>query len=148
MRIYTLGTDHRPEHEFSRLLGKYGIEVIFDIRRTPESREPHFKRSGLEELCSRQRASYVFLGNELAGPADRRFAAWTKSEEYRRGYSIIRAKLEKRVCCILCAERSPEGCRRRIIADELARAGIEVVHLLDETTTWTPRPAGRPGPTR
>jgi uncharacterized protein (DUF488 family) len=148
MRIYTLGTDHRPEHEFSRILGKYRFETVFDIRRTPESREEHFKRSGLEALCSAARASYVFLGNEMGGPRDRNYAAWTRTEEYRRGFGIIRAKIEKRVCCILCAERSPEGCHRRFIADELAKQGIEVVHLLDETTTWPPRPAGRTGPAR
>jgi len=140
MRIYTLGTDHRPEHEFTRILLKYGIETVFDVRRTPESKEEHFKRSGLESLCERQHASYVFLGNELGGPRDRDFAAWTRTEEFRRGFGIIRAKLEKRVCCILCAERSPEGCHRLFLAAELAKQGIEVVHLLDETTVWTPRP--------
>jgi len=144
MRVYTLGTDHRPEHEFSRILGKYGIETVFDVRRTPESREEHFKRSGLETLCSGQGASYVFLGNELGGPRDRDFAGWAKTEEFRRGFGIIRQKIERRVCCVLCAERSPEDCHRLFIGSELARQGIEVVHLLDETTVWTPRPASRP----
>jgi uncharacterized protein (DUF488 family) len=138
MRIYTLGTDHRPEYEFTRILAKHGIQVVFDVRRMPESREPHFRRDRLQTLCTDRRIDYIFLGNELGGPRDGDFRAWVKSEEFRRWIGIIRNKLEKRVCCILCAEHDPERCHRRNIGDELARQGVEVVHLLDESTVWQP----------
>jgi uncharacterized protein (DUF488 family) len=32
---------------------------------------------------------------------------------------------------VLCAERSPRHCHRRLIADYLALRGVEVVHLLE-----------------
>jgi uncharacterized protein (DUF488 family) len=153
MRIYTLGTDHRPEYEFTRILAKHGIQVVFDVRRMPESREPHFRRDRLQTLCTDRRIDYIFLGNELGGPRDGDFRAWVKSEEFRRWTGIIRNKLEKRVCCILCAEHDPERCHRRNIGDELARQGVEVVHLLDESTVWQPparqaRPEPRPARNR
>ncbi len=161
MRTYTLGTDHRDRHDFTRILIKYGIEVLFDVRRVPESGEEHFTRGGLDSLCSAQGISYVFLGNELGGPRDRDYRAWMATDSFKHWFGVIRSKLEKRVCCILCAERTPRRCHRRIIGDELARDGIDVVHLLDETSAWQPTesdrirqpqtgsrryPAGRPKP--
>jgi uncharacterized protein (DUF488 family) len=138
VRIFTLGTDHRPQFDFGRILVKHGIEVVLDVRRSPESKEDHFRRDGLQALCSSQRIDYTYLGNELGGPRDGDMRAWAKTEEFRRWVGIIRKKLESRVCCILCAERSPELCHRLAIGDELGRQGIEVVHLLDETTFWVP----------
>ncbi len=147
MKIFTLGTDHRPEYEFTRILAKHGIQVVFDVRRIPESREPHFRRDRLQTLCTDRKIDYIFLGNELGGPRDGDYRAWIRSEEFRRWTGIIRNKLEKRVCCILCAEHDPERCHRRNIGDELARQGVEVVHLLDENRVWQPpaKPA-RPEP--
>lgn len=152
MRIYTLGTHHRPKFEFTRILAKYGIQVIFDLRRVPESRDEHFNRDRLQELCDSHNISYVYLGNELGGPRQTGHRAWIESEPFQRWLGIIRSKTEKRVCCLLCAERSPERCHRRTLADELARDGIEVFHILEEDRFWEPRPrtASRPrrGPRR
>jgi len=149
VKVFTIGTDHRTHFDFTRLLLKYGIEVLFDVRRTPESREPHFRRDGLQSLAAGQGIDYVFMGNELGGPKDEAHAQWTGGDEFRRGIDIIRSKAAKRVCCILCAERTPENCHRRVIAEHLHNQGIEVVHILDETSIWTapperPRPAARP----
>jgi len=146
MKVFTLGTAQRPPYDFTRLLAKYGIEVVFDVRRNPESLTPHFSRRGLEELCSGQGVNYVYLGNELGGPRDHDFRAWQQTEEFRRCYALIRGKIEKRVCCILCAERSPERCHRLVVGDRLAAEGIEVVHLLDENVVWQPPPPGRRPP--
>ncbi|MEO0086021.1 MAG: DUF488 domain-containing protein [candidate division WOR-3 bacterium] len=145
MRLYTIGTDHRRPYDFARLLCKYGIQVVFDVRPLPEATEAHFRRDGLQALAATQRADYVFFGNELGGPGNASMAEWLGSDGFRRGIDIIRHKALTRVCCILCSERSPEFCHRRQIADELARAGIEVVHILDEGVFWQPpsRPARR-----
>jgi uncharacterized protein (DUF488 family) len=143
MRIYTLGTGHRAPYDFTRLLAKYGIEVIFDLRRVPESRLEHFNRDRLGELLAGQDVSYVYIGNELGAPVGGNFRAWTESDGFVRWLGIIRSKLDTRVCCLLCAEQSPDHCRRRVLADALARQGIEVVHLLAENEFWTP-PPGRP----
>jgi hypothetical protein len=74
-------------------------------------------------------------------------AGWIDSDEFRRGVDIIRNKAGKRVCCVLCTERSPEYCHRRVIADHLQKSGIEVVHILDENLFWQPPPP-RPQPPR
>ncbi len=145
MKVFTVGTDHRTHFDFARLLVKYGVEVLFDVRRTPESREDHFRRDGLQALAASQGADYIFLGNELGGPCDGSRGQWTDSDEYRRGIDIIRSKAAKRACCVLCVERTPENCHRLIIAEQLAKQGIEVVHILDENSVWT-APPRRPSP--
>jgi uncharacterized protein (DUF488 family) len=145
MKVFTIGTDHRTHYDFARLLLKYGVEVLFDVRRTPESREDYFRRDGLQALAADQGIDYIFMGNELGGPRDESYSLWTGGDEFRRGLDIIRNKSSKRVCCLLCAERTPENCHRRVIAEHLTRQGIEVVHILDETTIWTPPPE-RPRP--
>jgi uncharacterized protein (DUF488 family) len=152
MRIYTLGTDHRPQHEFTRLLYKYSIQVVFDVRRTPEAQEEYFRRGPLELLLTQNRVDYVYLGNEMGGPRDGDLKAWQQTEDFRRGVSIILRKVPNRVCCILCAERTPEYCHRLAITGHLAKQGVEVIHLLEENRLWQPpavgaRP-GRPGPGR
>jgi len=152
MKVFTIGTDHRTHYDFARLLTKYGVEVIFDVRRTPEAREDHFRRDGLQALAASQGVDYIFMGNELGGPRENDYQVWTSADEFKRGIDIIRNKVARRACCILCAERTPENCHRRTIAEHLSKQGIEVVHILDETSVWTappprpPSPAPRPGP--
>lgn len=145
MKVFTIGTDHRTHYDFARLLVKYGIEVLFDVRRTPESREEHFRRDGLQALAAGQGIDYIYMGNELGGPRNEDFGQWTGSDEFKRGIDILRTKAAKRACCVLCAERTPENCHRRLIAEQLVKHGIEVVHVLDETSVWTPPPP-RPSP--
>jgi uncharacterized protein (DUF488 family) len=145
MRVFTIGTDHRTHFDFARLLVKYGIEVLFDVRRTPESREEHFRRDGLQALAASQGIDYIYMGNELGGPRDEGSGRWMGSDEFKRGIDIIRSKAAKRACCVLCAERTPENCHRRLIAEQLVKQGIQVVHILDEKSVWTPPPP-RPSP--
>jgi uncharacterized protein (DUF488 family) len=147
MRVFTIGTDHRTHYDFARLLLKYGIEVLFDVRRTPESREEHFRRNGLQALAAGQGMDYIYLGNELGGPRSESTERWTGSDEFSRGIDIIRSKAARRVCCILCAERTPESCHRLTIGQHLVKQGIEVVHILDETSVWTPPPERPRSPT-
>lgn len=145
MRVFTIGTDHRTHYDFARLLVKYGIEALFDVRRTPESREEHFRRDGLQALAAGQGIDYIYMGNELGGPRNEGCGQWTGSDEFKRGIDILRTKAAKRACCVLCAERTPENCHRRLIAEQLVKHGIEVVHILDEKSIWTPPPP-RPSP--
>jgi uncharacterized protein (DUF488 family) len=142
MRVYTIGTDHRGEFDFARLLLKFGVQVIFDVRRVPEAREAHFRRDGLQSLTAAQGADYLYMGNELGGPKDDDYRDWITTDEFRRGMSILKGKAPKRVCCILCAERMPENCHRLLIAEELEKEGFEIVHIIDETTVWNPPGAG------
>jgi len=143
LRVYTLGTAQRKSYDFTRILYKYGIQVLFDIRANPETPEEHFCRGPLEQLCSTNGINYVYLGNELGHALSGRqpaAAEWLKNETVQQRIALIAQKVPLRVCCILCTELTPERCHRRLIGEQLARQGIEVVHLLSENSVWQPRP--------
>ena len=148
MKVFTLGTDHRPPYDLTRILVKHGIEVVFDIRQSPGAEENHLTRGGLEVLCSAQGISYVYLGNELGPTGANDRTPWLGSNPVQHWLEIIRRKAERRVCCLLGSERLPVGCRRRLLGDELAAHGIEVSHLLDERGSWAPPPSHARGARR
>jgi len=149
VRIYTLGIGQRPGYEFRRLLIKFGIQVLFDIRDNPpaspvnlpatyQREKTDYSRRALEELCSANKIDYVYLGNELSLPARNEYKDWLETDGVKRGIKIIAHKVPLRVCCLVCACYHPERCHRRLIADELAKQGIEVVHILEENRFWSP----------
>lgn len=157
MRLYTLGTGRRPPYEFTRILYKFGIQVLFDLRSRPAALPDnlaHFSRAGLERLCAENKINYLFLGNELKPPQLAAVKEWVKSAEFLRGVKIIISKIPTRVCCLLCSCYTPEHCHRLIIANEIARCGIlpdsrigslnspgqriEVIHILEENRFWLP----------
>lgn len=160
MRLYTLGIGRRPGFEFSRLLTKFGIQILFDIRgNLPAApvnppgffatERTDYSRAGMEALCSANRVNYLYLGNELAPPEGTALSRdsireWLSREQVRRGIRMIAGKVPLRVCCLVCSCYLPERCHRLIIAEELARQGIEVVHILEEDRFWKPAaPRGR-----
>jgi uncharacterized protein (DUF488 family) len=154
LRLYTLGIGRRPGFEFSRLLNKFGIQVLFDIRGNPpaapvnrpsvfSTEKTDYSRAGMEALCSANRITYLYLGNELALPEGsglerNSVREWLEKEQVKRGLKIIASKVPVRVCCLVCSCYLPERCHRLIIASELAKQGIEVVHILEENRFWSP----------
>jgi uncharacterized protein (DUF488 family) len=153
MKVFTLGTANRQHFDFTKILNKYGIQVVIDIRRNPTMpQSPQFSRDSLQMLCASQKADYVYLGNDLgrnlpaelrpSEPTDRFvLKEWQTSSEFQQVVRIVAAKAEKRVTCILCSERLPDDCQRFFLTQELARLGFEVAHILDETRIWSPTPA-------
>ncbi len=131
LRVYTLGTSKRGEEEFIKILKKYKIETIFDVRRFPTSQFPHFQRERLEEICQREGVEYIYSGKELGGYRKGGYQNWMKGEEFKRGISLIREKAKGKTVCLLCAERVPFFCHRRFIAQELERKGVSVVHIME-----------------
>jgi uncharacterized protein (DUF488 family) len=156
MKVFTLGTAGRQHYDFTKVLNKYGVQVVMDIRRSPASpQSPQFNRDSLQMLCASQRADYVFLGNDLgrslsaelrpSDPPDRYpLRDWLASDGFQQALRIIAAKAERRATCILCSERLPDDCQRSYVAQELARLGFEIVHIVDETRVWSPPSATRP----
>jgi uncharacterized protein (DUF488 family) len=157
MKVFTLGTANRQHFDFTKILNKYGIQVVMDIRRSPASpQSPQFSRDSLQLLCASQKSDYIYLGNDLgrslsaelrpSEPTDRFvLKEWQTSAEFQQVLRIVSAKAEKRVVCILCSERLPDDCQRFFLAQELVKLRFEVAHILDETRLWTPPP---PGPRR
>ncbi len=148
MRIFTLGTGKRTEADISKIISKYQIQVLADIRRRSES----LRREDVQRLCKEAKAEYIYLGNELGSEREQGILADLDPDLCKRGISILKTLAKTRGLLILCTEETPERCNRRPISSELSKEGAEVIHLLDVEAVWTPasniRQAQPPGQDR
>lgn len=134
--VYSLGTSTRSRDEFIRLLNRYGIELVVDVRRFPVSRLEHFNRQELVKLLTGSGIDYLYLGDELGGYRRGGYLAFMGTEKFTEGVEMLEAAVWGRVAAIMCAERLPWRCHRRFIAAELGRRGWSVTHIIDEERVW------------
>jgi uncharacterized protein (DUF488 family) len=143
-RIYTIGHSTRTLDELVALLQEHGVTRLADVRRYPGSRRhPHFSRESLEvSLPATGVIDYVHfedLGGRRKPAKDSRNAAW-ENEQFR-GYAdymctdafraaIARLLDSEHATAVMCAEAVPWRCHRNLLADDLVRRGIEVLHIV------------------
>ncbi|MBS7651823.1 MAG: DUF488 domain-containing protein [Candidatus Bathyarchaeia archaeon] len=147
--MYTVGHSNRSLEEFMRILKRYGVGLLVDIRRWPSSRRnPQFNEDSLREALSREGIGYIWMGEALGGyrrgglhpsPNEgwrsrgyRNYADHALSESFRAALrELINLSRMGRVA-LMCAERRYWRCHRRILSDHLTAAGVEVLHISDE----------------
>jgi uncharacterized protein (DUF488 family) len=141
-KVFTLGTDRRSEEDFIEVLLFYGIGIVVDVRRFPNSKIPTFTKSQLTKLLAAEGLKYTFLGAELGGLRKGGYAAFAETEEFRRSIDTLEGILDNCICgtgAIMCAERFPWKCHRRWIAREMHRRGWHVTHIIDKGKVWVPK---------
>lgn len=132
-RIYTIGHSARSENEFLELLSAHGIRYVADVRRFPGSRRhPQFSGDNLERILPAHGMAYLPMGRELGGFRREGYEQYMQSEGFREGLDRIIGTAAKGPTAILCAEALYFRCHRRFLADELARRGFEVIHVVSE----------------
>ncbi len=147
LKIWTIGHGTRPVEELVSMLGRAGVELLIDVRAHPGSRRhPQFNRDALENSLAEHGIAYQWEGGALGGfrkPRPNSRNTGLRNESFR-GYAdhmesgefaaaagrLIQEGREKRLA-LMCAERHPSGCHRRLISDWLASREIEVEHLID-----------------
>jgi uncharacterized protein (DUF488 family) len=146
MKLYTIGFAQKRAETFFGLLREHGVQRVVDIRRNPGGQLSGFaKQEDLAYFLSRLAGGcrYVHLP-ELAPTKEilddfradsdwARYAARFEALMDERGIpgSLSREEFESSTSCLLCSERTPEKCHRRLVAERLAAAwpGVEVIHL-------------------
>ena len=143
--IYTLGTSNRTKEEFFKLLNTYQISTIVDVRRFPKSKRfPHFNREHLEEEALKHGKTYLWLGDLLGGFRSGGYESYKREEAYLEGIKKVEALAVKSSPAIICAERLPWKCHRFHISKSLLERGWDVIHIIDQDHTWSPKNAGVP----
>lgn len=145
--LYTIGHGDRSLAELVCLLSERGIRTLVDVRAEPHSsRFPHFSMDALREAMEERGIVYHFAGRQLGGRrsprsdsrhralevALRGYADYMESDFFERSATQLVNLAARSPTAILCAERSPERCHRRLIADHLVLRGVEVIHLIGE----------------
>jgi uncharacterized protein (DUF488 family) len=134
--IYTLGTSHRGKEEFLALLNSRSIQVVADVRHFPKSKLEHFAQENLEKWLRASGIEYLWLGASLGGYRKGGYEAYTRTPLFREGLMALEREAWQKVVVIICAEKLPWRCHRRLLSQELTRRGWKVVHLLEQGRIW------------
>jgi uncharacterized protein (DUF488 family) len=142
--VWTIGHSNHPFERFAALLAGDAIDVVADVRSYPQSRfAPQFGRQRLAEALAERGVEYRFLGEALGGrPADAElydaeghalYDRMSESPAFQAAIEALAADAATRRIALLCSERDPDGCHRRLlVAKVLADRGVELRHLLPD----------------
>jgi len=108
--IYTIGHSNHSREKFMRLLTKYEIKVLVDIRSNPGSHwvdyaNPH----DLKQILEASGIQYRWLGDLLGGRRHVRDKLFQKGIDQVLG--LLETLREGHVC-LMCAEEDPSSCHR------------------------------------
>ncbi|MBW1766861.1 MAG: DUF488 domain-containing protein [Deltaproteobacteria bacterium] len=145
MELFTIGYEGLDQKQFLSWLRNHNISVVADVRYFPLSRKKGFSKSGLSTLLGEYRIDYMNF-RDLGAPKElRTFLAETKdySTFFRRYKKVISKNTadidgilsmvnngEK--VALLCYEKDPETCHRKIVANEVMKKdgnGLKIKHL-------------------
>ena len=144
--LYTIGHGDRPMDQFIPLLVERAIQTLVDVRAQPHSsRFPPFTMDALREAMDKLGIVYHWAGRQLGGRRSARpdsqhdaldeglrgYADFMETDWFEKGATQLVNLAARSPTVILCAERAPERCHRRLIADYLALRGVEVIHLIE-----------------
>jgi uncharacterized protein (DUF488 family) len=144
--LYAMGHGNRPMDEFVPLLLERGIQTLVDVRAEPHSsRFPHFTMGALREAMDELGIVYHWAGRQLGGRRSARpdsrhgaleeglrgYADYMETDRFHRSAAQLMNLASRSPTAILCAERSPQRCHRRLIADYLTLQGVEVIHVIE-----------------
>jgi uncharacterized protein (DUF488 family) len=142
--IYTIGFTGKSAEEFFIILKKAGIKRVIDIRLYPSTQLSGFARKKdlaffLKNLCN-----IGYQHNPELAPTDKILKDYKDSKISWQEYETEYLKLldQRNIAtntvaevlngaCFLCAEKTPEQCHRRLLAEYLQTklGNIEIKHL-------------------
>ncbi len=139
--LFTVGHSILEFENFAALLKDHGVELVVDVRSTPQSaRLPQFSLPGLEKLLRAEQLEYLFLGEELGGRPDDadayrpdglvNYQARRKSYAFQAGLERLQKEMPGRSVAMMCAEEDPLECHRFLmVCPELTKRGIVPLHI-------------------
>jgi uncharacterized protein (DUF488 family) len=149
MTIWTVGHSTRAFQDFLSLLEAHGIEFLADIRTVPRSRRnPQFNREELANTLGAAAIEYRHMpglgglrhprkdsiNTAWQNDSFRGYADYMQTEDFARNLGALMELGKCRRIAIMCAEAVPWRCHRSLVADALAANGVEVLHILSETS--------------
>lgn len=140
--LYTIGYEGTDIDRLAATLKAVKIQVLADVRAVAVSRKKGFSKSALRERLEAEGIAYVHFV-ELGDPKPGRDAARAGDyNEFRRVYSkhlktagaqvalqVLKETIQEENVCLLCYERDPTVCHRRMISDRLKARGLAVLDL-------------------
>jgi uncharacterized protein (DUF488 family) len=143
-QVFTIGYEGADLDRFLDSLKNAGITTLADVRAVALSRKRGFSKSALRDVLAVQGIGYrhfIKLGTPKEG---RQAARAGDGELMRRIYceEVLATEFAKEALqdleklaasqpiCLLCFERDPANCHRRILAQRLEGRGFTTVDLM------------------
>jgi uncharacterized protein (DUF488 family) len=142
-RIYTIGYEGADADRFASALKGAGVEVLADVRAVALSRKRGFSKNVLRDGLATDGIGYRHFV-ELGTPKPGRDAARAgdgatlrriycdevlAQEPAQAALDALADLARERPVCLMCFERDPATCHRRLIAERLGERGFEAVDL-------------------
>jgi uncharacterized protein (DUF488 family) len=141
--IHTIGHSTRSLDELVELLSRNRVAIVADVRRFPGSRRhPHFAAAALaealpaasirylhiEDLGGRRRGLPGSVNDYWRNASFRAYADYMGTAGYAAAVDRLLSLGEG--TAIMCSEAVPWRCHRNMIADDLTRRAVEVLHIV------------------
>jgi uncharacterized protein (DUF488 family) len=142
-RVFTIGYEGADIDRFLIALKDSGVSALADVRAVALSRKRGFSKSALRGALNGRDIDYHHF-KQLGTPKEGRQAARAgdadlmrriychevlEAEPARKAFEELEALAESQPVCLLCFERDPALCHRRILAQRLADRGWGIVDL-------------------
>lgn len=143
MTIATIGYEKSSLEDFIATLLTSQVQVLVDVRQLPLSRRKGFSKRALGDALNDVGIEYIHLkglgdpkeGRDAAragnhGEFLRIFAAHMKTEEFKAAIERVTPVAEEKKSCLMCYERDPEKCHRKLVSEALSGIiGVNIKHL-------------------
>ncbi len=136
--IYTIGYEGKSIDDFLNELIQNKVEYLIDVRKNPWSMKFGYKKYQLKSLTDKINIKYKNM-SELGIISEKRKDLNTKKdykkllEEYSKNLihkdneiNFLKKLAEKHKTALMCFEKDPEICHRRILGEKLINIGAEV----------------------
>ena len=141
--LFTIGYEGCTVADVTAALTEAGVRLLIDVRAVPQSRKPGFSKRQLAAELDARGISYVHLqalgtpkpGRDAARAGHpevmaRIFAAHMEGDRPQAALAEARGLAAGARACLLCFERDPAHCHRRLVAEMIAgETGQQVVDL-------------------
>ena len=146
MILFTIGYEKLDQRQFMAHLSYHGVDVVADIRKLPVSRKKGFSKTVLGETLNHKGIDYLNyqalgapkeLRDELykSGNYDRFFREYENNISGKTDYlaEILSFINSGRKVALLCFERNPQICHRKVVAEEIRKLdgnGLKIEHIV------------------
>jgi uncharacterized protein (DUF488 family) len=143
-QVFTIGYEGADADRFLSNLKEAGVATLADVRAVALSRKRGFSKSALRDALAGQGIAYRHFIS-LGTPKEGRQAARAgdpdlmrriycdevlATEPAQEALRDLEALAREQPVCLLCFERDPAHCHRRILAQRLGERGFECVDLM------------------
>jgi uncharacterized protein (DUF488 family) len=142
-KLFTIGYEGLDSERLGSVLQSAGVTVLADVRAVANSRKRGFSKGALGASLNEAGLGYAHL-RSLGTPKSGRQAAHAGDAALMRriyceevldtadgglALDALAEMAEAAPTCLLCFERDPERCHRRVLAERLEARGFTTVDL-------------------